>query len=566
MAIRARLAAPPRTERAVPTQLAPRWTIVPAHLLWRGDRRMEAETYLASGYGVRTQLEDRPSGWSRLANIAQVWQPSRLKGIQVGAEFGTPFLSATQAFEFRPAPRKWLALERTDNAPSRFVTEGTILVTRSGTVGRTTLAYSAHAGTLISDDLLRVTAKDDRLWGWLYAYFHSPQARAMMVGAHYGHIIKHLEVAHLNALPVPIVRDDIAADFWKRARAILELRDRAYRLAVEAEQRFEQAIGAINVPNRGETGFVVHASAFFTRRRRLEATPHNPAVATIRRHLEKHGKGLVRLHESGFDVWLPTRFRRVPAEDGTLFLDSADLFETNPDLTKRIANVDFGDPYAGRVRPVWLLVARSGQTYGINGSATISTAALADKIISDHVIRVAPRAEAKMRTGYLHVALSHPNLGRPVVKSLAYGSSIPEIDPSDLASIAIVRLTKNQENAIADLAEDSAAARAEADVLERELAADAGKLIERFLAGDTLPFVTISVPRTKSVPPAALPEHSLVRLRRAFGEEGLRAGAVGTIVHIYDASKGYEVEFESTDGSVRVLTLQRDDLEIQNAA
>ena len=46
----------------------------------------------------------------------------------------------------------------------------------------------------------------------------------------------------------------------------------------------------------------------------------------------------------------------------------------------------------------------------------------------------------KMRPGYLVTALSHPLFGRPVVKSLAYGSSIPHIDPGDIQALEIVRL------------------------------------------------------------------------------------------------------------------------------
>ena len=57
----------------------------------------------------------------------------------------------------------------------------------------------------------------------------------------------------------------------------------------------------------------------------------------------------------------------------------------------------------------------------------------------------------------------------------------------------IVRLTSGEEDAIANLAEQSAAERARADVLERDLAADAGNLIDRFIAGDMDSFVTTRV-------------------------------------------------------------------------
>lgn len=116
MALRARLVAPPPKPRE-------RWPYhklksgtVPASLLFAGERRMEAETYLSSGFAIRAAIEARPNGWVRFGSLASVWMPGRLKGIQVGRDVGTPFLAATQVFDVRPIPRKWLALARTDDA------------------------------------------------------------------------------------------------------------------------------------------------------------------------------------------------------------------------------------------------------------------------------------------------------------------------------------------------------------------------------------------------------------------------------------------------------------------
>jgi len=95
-----------------------------ASLLFGGDRRMEAANFLAEGFGVRLAIESRARGWERLSNLARTWQPSRLKGVQVGPESGTPFLTATQVYDVQPIPRKWLALSQTSNHAERFLKEG----------------------------------------------------------------------------------------------------------------------------------------------------------------------------------------------------------------------------------------------------------------------------------------------------------------------------------------------------------------------------------------------------------------------------------------------------------
>jgi hypothetical protein len=192
---------------------------------------------------------------------------------------------------------------------------------------------------------------------------------------------------------------------------------------------------------------------------------------------------LTPLAESGYSVWLPSRFKRVPAQEGVEFLDSGDLFETNPEATKRIADGDFGDPHRGRVKAGWLLLARSGQVYGINGSVIMATAAHEGKVISDHVIRIAPKKTASIPVGYMYVALSHPTLGRPLLKALAYGSSIPEIDTADVLTLEIVRLGDAAEKEIAEIAEEASALRGRADLIENEIAAEADLVVQQLRRG-----------------------------------------------------------------------------------
>ncbi|HYG98894.1 MAG TPA: hypothetical protein VD837_07165, partial [Terriglobales bacterium] len=342
---------------------------IPVSVMLVGDRRMEAETYLSSGYGIRTAIESKPVGWQRLSNLARSWQPSRLKGIQVSRRFGTPFLTATQVFDVRPIPRKWLALAKTSQASDRFVPNGTILVTCSGSVGRPTLAGLAHKDILISHDILRVEALEPTMKGWIYAFLLSPQAREMMRSVHYGHMIKHLETSHLDALPVPCVDDSTAADFAARVATLVNLRNRGHQLTIEAEQRFQNALGSIDVSDWGEAGFTVAASQSFQGRRRLDAANHNPGAEAIYKFLAKHGKGFTTLPKAGYDVWVPGRYKRIPSENGVIYRDSADLLEVNPDLPKRYADCTFGDEHKGRVKEGWILVACSGQVYGIIGTA-----------------------------------------------------------------------------------------------------------------------------------------------------------------------------------------------------
>jgi hypothetical protein len=54
-----------------------------------------------------------------------------------------------------------------------------------------------------------------------------------------------------------------------------------------------------------------------------------------------------------------------------------------------------------------------------------------------------------------------------------------------------------------------------------------------------------------------LKEHDRVVLTTRLPDEGLEAGDVGTIVHVYSDKKGYEVEFVALDGhTTAVATIE----------
>lgn len=58
-----------------------------------------------------------------------------------------------------------------------------------------------------------------------------------------------------------------------------------------------------------------------------------------------------------------------------------------------------------------------------------------------------------------------------------------------------------------------------------------------------------------------LDEHSRIVLTEDVPGEGLQAGDVGTIVHVYGAGKAYEVEFFSLGGqTVAVATVEANQL------
>jgi hypothetical protein len=405
MAVRARLTPPREVREEWPWHTA-KTASLRATLLFGGDRRMEAENFLGAGFGTRRAIESKPNGWQRLRAVARTWQPSRLKGIQVSPEFGSPFLAATQVFDLRPVPRKWLSLDRTEDHSERVLKQGTILLTCSGDVGRATLAHVTTDQLLVSHDLLRIDPEPVSR-GWVYAYLRAPTIRAMMRSAQYGHIIKHLETQHLDDLPVIVPRDEnILRTCQEKASAIVSARNTGAERIAEAETLFSNQFGAPRSSLGYESGFVRKASdTLFANRRRFDAWTHNPERAEIEWVLRNRSVEWQSLAAIGCEIWLPNRFRRVPADDGLELVDSSSIFEINPDPGRRIAASGIADRNSGMVKPGWLMMSRSGQVYGLLGSVVLATEAHEGKVVSDDVIRL--KTGSGITPGYLYVVLAH---------------------------------------------------------------------------------------------------------------------------------------------------------------
>lgn len=483
MAIRARLVAPPPKRDSWPWHQV-KAASLPVSVLFGGDRRMEAENYLGSGYGTCLAIRSLNAGWCELSSVARVWQPSRLKGIQVSADYGRAFLAATQVFDLRPVPRKWLSLDRTEQAADRFVGHGTILVTCSGNVGRATLAHNHISGLLISHDLLRVQALEESWAGWIYAYLRAPQVRAMMKAAQYGHIIKHLETTHLDALPIPKIHAKIRTSFNKAAQKIVEIRDEAFALSTSTEDYYADLIG---VPARSKqplSGFTTPVRDMLGPRRRIEANAHNPIARTVAKAIARAATSTELLEKLVDRIFVPGRFKHVYGPEGIPYLDSAEILEISPDVEKHVLSLNEAEREDYLIKAGWLIIPCSGQLHGIVGSVVLSTSWHENKVLSNHIMRVVPKKNPSARMGFLQCVLGHPKLGRPLMQRFAFGSSVPELAPDDIAGISIPRFGAKIENKIADAMEECARLRGEADLLEEEMGLRAGSFLDKFLAGD----------------------------------------------------------------------------------
>ena len=430
-----------------------------------GDVRLEASTYLRDGYGF-VRLANQCDNHKRLGDLADIWQPSRLTGYTVPEGKGLPFFTAGQVFEDFPRVRKWLAAPFVPQAESRYVKQDWLLLSCSGVVGNVTAVYPHHVNKVITHDLLRIEPKDQAEYGWLYAYMKTDFFKQIARAAQYGHMIKHIEVAHANEFPVIMPDAATRKAIGDKAAEAVRLRGEAWKLRDEAFEAVERAVGydkenSCSSIIRGE----VRLSQILDRRSRLDADSYCGQINAVDALLERCTTN--KLRDLVSDVYLLPRVARTFGSGGVPFATPSDLFDVNAKPAKRIYAKLIPNHEAFMLKPGELLMVRSGQKYGLLGRVMKITENHQGVFGSDDPIHIKPD-ESKIRTGYLLAFLNDPALGRPSIVRNAYGTSIPHLDVKDIKKIRVPRLGADVESVIADLMDKSVNTSAKADRLENE--------------------------------------------------------------------------------------------------
>ena len=160
-------------------------------------------------------------------------------------------------------------------------------------------------------------------------------------------------------------------------------------------------------------------------------------------------------------------------------MSADDLFSISQIGTKRV----YTDPIANHqdffVKEGWILMACSGQVYGLNGSVVLATRHDERCFFSHDLIRIDPGD--RVPPGYLYSYLGHRDIGRVLLERVAYGSSVPHIDPGDVEDVPIARLGSEEEHEISELAEEASRLNARAAALERQIASEAEQIVNEFV-------------------------------------------------------------------------------------
>lgn len=473
-------------------------TTFPVQWLHTEEQRLDARYYANKAFGARRIIEDSGLKTRRLKDsVADTFVLGRFKRIYArDSNAGWPYLTATEALEFRPTSDRWIARDHAPkDASLHFAREGWILLTCSGTVGRMVIASKRLEKFFLTHDLIRILPSQEVPAGYLYAFLSSHIGQALISKSEYGAAVKHLEPHHLSNIKVPLFPDEEQEIIHREIMRAYALRDEANDLLDEAKNLLYSELGLspfdpdqvkyFPPPPRKESDlpvppaikvFVTPASELDER---LDASHHVPIAQAAVYQLREGKYPLESLSNLTDYVVIPPRFKRIYVDEayGTPFLQPSHLPLMRPydlgylaDTTKHLEELELtqGDVLVttdGTVGRVAVVSSYKDGWVGSNNMARIRYG------VSDY------------RNGYLAIFLTVP-YGHYQLTREIYGGVVDHLKEEHIEEILIPKAPLQVQQSIGEKVVKAYEKKDEANVVEDAAIQHFEQLMEKYAEGE----------------------------------------------------------------------------------
>ncbi|MEQ2468902.1 restriction endonuclease subunit S [Ruminococcoides intestinale] len=397
---------------------------------------------------------------------------SRLKRNYVTPEHENSigFISSSEMLDIYPRPVKFMV--DGEKVHDLHVKEGTVLLSRSGTIGNVTFVNKTLSKFLVSEHAIRLECTDNS--GYVYTFLKTKIGKKLVCSNIYGAVIQQIEPAHLTMVPVPDAPKEIKERIHNLIVESFKLRDESNELIDQATALLidELKLPSISEFKQNNIKNSANVNAFSVKLSnlagRVDASYHLPIVDAIVNHLRKYAEEVTTVGDERIssDIILPGRFKRVYVDEGfgRVFIGGKQLWELDPTNKKYLSNSKHNTRIIKEleISENTTLITRSGTI----GKVTMVPKHWEHWVTSEHIIRVVPSSSEI--AGYLNVFLAS-DYGNVLIKRFTYGSVVDEIDDNHVSQIAIPLLkNKDVQKQINNLALEANQKRYKAFLLEQQ--------------------------------------------------------------------------------------------------
>jgi len=411
----------------------------------KNNHRFDASVYNIKAMNALRKVMRNRYGFIQLYGdeglIKKAYYPGRYKRIYNNST-GVPFFLPSQLEEIYPKPQKYISSKTAALLHDDIIKENTLLLSRSGTIGKCTVASRTTIGKLFSDDVIRISLKQPYYLGYVYAFLNTDIGLTILQSNNYGAVIDHIEPEHLNRVPIPNAPESIKQEIHNLIIESFDLRDQSNDLIDKAQKLLYQELQLPDIndirpkyhaENAGFRNFVVKVSNLHLR---FDASYHLPNINDIIELISKYAEEVTTLGDTRIsaNIILPGRFKRiyVDKEHGTPFFGGKQLLSLNPSNVKYLSIAHHGERIAEQLTLEENMCA-------VTCSGTIGKIMIIPKhwegwALNQHVMRIKPAS--KDIAGYIYAWLNSP-YGQPLIIRNTYGAVVDEIDDAQLSSVAI---------------------------------------------------------------------------------------------------------------------------------
>ena len=181
----------------------------------------------------------------RLSN--KIFTGNRFTRVFVDSKHGVPYLNGKQLLELDPNgfDKKYLSFSQHEERIKKQleIKENTIIVTCSGTIGKTVLVPKHWVGWVGTHDLIRIESNDLDTIGYVFSWLNSEYGQLLLKSLTYGAVVDHIEAFHIANMGIPLLKNESKQkEINDKVLQANELRYQAYLKEQEAVAMMEEVI------------------------------------------------------------------------------------------------------------------------------------------------------------------------------------------------------------------------------------------------------------------------------------------------------------------------------------
>ncbi len=207
------------------------------------DYRLDAHFYNPLAELAVCNIKSHSPSFKNLFDVADCsFKGSRSIRNYVDKAHGVPFLSGKNIIQIRP-DFKHISKTETSNLGDMIVEKNQILISRSGTLGRTVFVWNNYENCAASEHLIRVVPNADLVdEGYLYAFLSSDYGYHQLLRYKHGSVIDEITEDQISQSVIPLPTDKQQKQIGDLVRQAYDLRAEAIRLEDEAQTLLTQAL------------------------------------------------------------------------------------------------------------------------------------------------------------------------------------------------------------------------------------------------------------------------------------------------------------------------------------